>query len=90
VELLECLGAQSFDVVQVSGQWEGHKKDAAIKIPNVIQVGASQDRRSASASYAHYSGSYCATGSPDVPDHLIWYPYERFWQDLARQRLSRA
>jgi hypothetical protein len=90
VELLECLGAQSFDVEHVSGQWEGHKKDATINIPNVVQLGAGHDRRSASASCVHYSGSYRPTGSPCVPQHLIWYPYERFWQDLARQRLSRG
>jgi hypothetical protein len=90
VDLLECLGATSLDVEQISSLHSFRALGAGLAIPGLAEIGTTGERDSASASNIRYSGSYHPADDPHVPERLIWYPHERFWQDLVRQRLTRG
>jgi hypothetical protein len=91
MELLAGLGATSIKVRQVAGTEASASIAASMGVPvqgATVEVGAEVGQHRSQSGEILASATLAPTHVPRVPDGLVWYPHERFWQGVTRMRLN--
>jgi hypothetical protein len=91
MELLAGLGATSIKIRQVAGTEASASIAASLGVPvqgAKVDVGSEIGKRRSESGEILASATLAPTQAPRVPNDLIWYPHERFWQGVTRMRLE--
>ncbi len=90
MQLFSSLGAEKVEIGYVTGYREAFEAsgsiDLPVDVPVQIQASASGSREGVAKAdlVAHFE----PTAQPHIPDDLVWYPYEKTWQQIAQGRLE--
>jgi len=91
MELLAGLGATSIKIRQVAGTEASASIAASLGVPlqgATVDMGSEIGKRRSESGEILASATLAPTHAPRVPEGLIWYPHERFWQGVTRMCLE--
>lgn len=91
MELLAGLGATSIKLRQVAGTEASASIATSLGVPvqgAKVEVGSEFGHQGSRRGEILASATLAPRHAPRVPDGLIWYPHERFWQGVTNMRLN--
>lgn len=87
--LLMALGATSLVVEHEHGWSREVVGKVDVPVPEEkATVGLTTKGNAGARSKVLFEASFTSSGSPSVPEDLIWYPHEPLWQAIAESRLK--